>query len=56
MSQRLLAARLLLGGCTYEQVISATDISSATLSRVSKCVKHGEGYCKVLVKDEKKSK
>ena len=48
MSQRLLAARLLLGGCTYEQVISATDISSATLSRVSKCVKHGEGYSKVL--------
>ena len=56
MSQRLLAAKLLLGGCTYEQVISATDISSATLSRVSKCVKHGEGYSKVLVKDEKKSK
>lgn len=56
MSQRLLAARLLLGGCTYEQVISATDISSATLSRVSKCVKHGDGYSKVLIKDEKKGK
>ncbi len=50
MSQRLAAAKLLMDGCTYEQVISATDISSATLSRVSKCVKHGNGYAKILKK------
>ena len=48
MAQRLAAAKLLLDGCTYEQVISLTDISSATLSRVSKCVKRGEGYLKIL--------
>lgn len=48
MSQRLTAAKLLLNGLTYEQVIAATDISSATLSRVSKCVKHGEGYREML--------
>ncbi len=47
-SQRLEAAKLLMEGKTYEQVISATDISSTTLSRVSKCVKNGEGYKKVL--------
>lgn len=44
MTQRLIAAKLLLQGKTYNQVIEATDISSATLSRVSSCVKYGKGY------------
>ncbi len=44
MTQRLMAARLLLQGKTYNQVIEATDISSATLSRVSNAVKYGNGY------------
>lgn len=52
MSQRLLAAKLLIEGCTYEQVIAVTDISSATLSRVSKCVKQGKGYVKFLKKED----
>ena len=52
MSQRILAAKLLINGCTYEQVIASTDLSSATLSRVSKCVKKGKGYTKFLQKDE----
>ena len=29
--------------CTYTEVISATNISSATLSRVSRCVRYGNG-------------
>ena len=48
MAQRIGAARLLLEGKTYNQVIEKTDISSATLSRVSRCVKYGEGYKKFL--------
>lgn len=44
MAQRVAAARCLLAGDTYEEVIKKTDISSATLSRVSKCVKYGKGY------------
>ena len=48
MTQRLIAAKLLLQGKTYNQVIEATDISSATLARVSKCYKHGKGYKKFL--------
>lgn len=44
MTQRLIAARLLLQGKTYNQVIDVTDISSATLSRVSNAVKYGKGY------------
>ena len=50
MAQRLHAAELLLEGITYEQIIEKTGISSATLSRVSKCVKFGEGYKKLLNK------
>ena len=44
MTQRLIAAKLLLQGKTYNQVIEATDISSATLCRVSNAVKYGKGY------------
>ncbi len=44
MTQRFIAAKLLLQGKTYNQVIDATDISSATLSRVSSAVKYGKGY------------
>ena len=48
MAQRIYAARLLIEGKTYNQVIEETDISSATLSRVSRCVQYGEGYRKFL--------
>lgn len=51
MAQRLTAAKLLLSGETYEKIIKETDISSATLSRVSRCVKYGTGYKKVLNKN-----
>ena len=52
MAQRIYAARLLIEGKTYNQVIEETDISSATLSRVSRCVQYGEGYRKFLVDGE----
>lgn len=52
MAQRFRAARLLMEGKTYTQVIEQTNISSATLSRVSRCVQYGEGYRK-FVKEEK---
>lgn len=48
MAQRVRAAKLLLQGKTYNQVMEATDISSATLSRVSRCVQYGGGYSKFL--------
>ncbi len=48
MAQRIKAARLLLDGKTYNQVIEETEISSATLSRVSRCVQYGDGYSKLL--------
>ena len=48
MAQRVKAAKLLIEGKTYNQVIEETDISSATLSRVSRCVQYGKGYSKFL--------
>ena len=46
MLGRIKAAKLLIKGETYEKIIKETDISSATLSRVNKCVKYGKGYKK----------
>ena len=48
MAERLLTAKLLLEGCTYAQVMAQADISSATLSRVSRCVQQGKGYARLL--------
>ena len=48
MAERLYAAKLLLEGNTYNQVMEKADISSATLSRVSRCVQYGSGYAKLL--------
>ena len=50
MAERLHAAKLLMDGNTYAQVMTQADISSATLSRVSRCVQYGKGYSKVLKK------
>ena len=44
------AAQLLLEGNTYNQVMAKADISSATLSRVSRCVQYGNGYSRLLNK------
>ena len=44
MLGRVKAAKMLLAGETYEAIIDKKIVSSATLSRVSRCVKHGNGY------------
>ena len=51
MAERIYAAKLLLDGKTYNQVIAETDISSATLSRISRCVEYGDGYSRLLKKN-----
>ena len=50
MAERVFAARLLLEGNTYNQVMAQANISSATLSRVSRCVQYGKGYSRLLKK------
>lgn len=52
MAERIFAARLLLRGNTYSQVMAQADISSATLSRVSRCVQYGSGYSRLLKPSE----
>lgn len=51
MAERCYAAKLLLEGNTYNQVMALADISSATLSRVSRCVQYGSGYSRLLRRD-----
>lgn len=48
MAERCFAAKLLIGGNTYVQVMEQANISTATLSRVSRCIQNGKGYAKVI--------
>ncbi len=49
MSRRLLAAHLLCANLSYADVVEVTGLSTATISRVSRCLKNGsEGYIKAL--------
>ena len=50
MSERVYAAQLLMEGKTYNQVMALSNISSATLSRVSRSVQYGQGYSRFLKK------
>ena len=43
MAQRLEAAKLLLGGSTYDQIVKAVEISTATISRINRCIQYGSG-------------
>lgn len=53
MAQRVAAAKLIAEGKTYAEIIERTGISSATLSRVSRAIRHGSGgYEKFLPKGE----
>ena len=53
MCQRLKAAKMFLEGKTYNEIIEETEISSATLARVPKCVRYGSGgYENVIKKGE----
>ena len=59
MTQRVRAARMLLDGATYEQIVKKVEISTATISRINRCIQYGSGgYSTVLarVAAEKKSK
>ena len=49
MSQRLEVARMLREGHTYEDIVERTGASTATISRVKRCLNYGaDGYNIVL--------
>lgn len=43
ISQRLKVARMLKENMTYTQIEDKTGVSTATISRISKCLHHGPG-------------
>ncbi|WP_027406359.1 YerC/YecD family TrpR-related protein [Anaerovibrio sp. RM50] len=49
MSQRLEVARMLQDRHTYDDIVSRTGASTATISRVKRCLNYGaDGYSLVL--------
>lgn len=49
MSQRLEVARMLQAGHTYDEIVASTGASTATISRVKRCLNYGaDGYKIVL--------
>ena len=51
MAQRLEAAKLLLNGHTYDQIVKEVEISTATISRINRCIQYGTGgYREVIEK------
>lgn len=49
MSRRMQAARMLRANAVYADIAAQTGLSTATISRVNRCLKYGNGgYLKVL--------
>ena len=56
LSQRLKAAKLLRQGASYSEIGRATGMSTATISRVNRCLEYGSGgYEMVIERTEKDS-
>ena len=53
ISQRLEVAALLKDGNNYQEVSKKTGASTATISRVNKCINYGSGGYNIVLKGEK---
>ncbi len=57
LAQRLEVARMLRTGCTYHQIEAETGASTATISRVKRCLQYGaDGYHIVLERLQQRQK
>ena len=54
ISQRLDVAKFLKEGKSYQEVSSLTGASTATISRVNKCINYGAGGYSVVLDGENK--
>ena len=55
MSKRLLAAKLLKDDHVYTDIAERTGLSTATISRVNRCLKYGrDGYITILERLERR--
>ena len=50
MAQRLEAAKMLLEGKTYEQIVKSVEISTATISLINRCIQYGNGGYEQVIK------
>lgn len=51
LSQRLEVARMLAAGHTYDDIVARTGASTATISRVKRCLNYGaDGYKVILAR------
>jgi TrpR-related protein YerC/YecD len=57
MAQRMQAAKMLKEGLIYSEIAERTGLSTATISRVNRCLRYGDaGYLKVLEDVEKQER
>ena len=49
MSQRLSVAKLLDKGMSYAQISQKTGVSTATISRISRCMGYGNGGYNMII-------
>ncbi len=49
IAQRLRAARMLAAGENYADISQATGMSTATISRVNKCLEYGDGGYRTVI-------
>lgn len=57
LAQRLEVARMLKGGHTYDDIVERTGASTATISRVKRCLNYGaDGYKVILERLEEAEK
>ena len=54
MAQRLDAAVRLYDGESYQKIADEVNISSATISRVNRCLNYGEGGYKTAIEKMKR--
>ena len=53
LSQRIAVAKMLRSGATYQEIVKQTGASTATISRVNRCLHYGaDGYVRTLTKLE----
>lgn len=52
LSQRLEVAAMLKAGKNYREITEATGASTATISRVNKCLMYGKGGYEAVLKKE----
>ena len=59
IAQRLSVARMLDGEATYQEISKATGASTATISRVNRCLQYGSGGYRLvldrLIKQDEKA-